>query len=160
MTDLLNRELIKKILGQLGITSGKSFGKVGVTSKDFIVSSDKFEIENEQFPIWAGELKTNNTFQVLFTKVDYKKEPTEFILLLKIGEALLGIRFIWDEEDDYGIFVIQANKEWIPANTFIKLNTTAAIESVTNEGILWEPCKDYASIYPELLSLLDVIDDD
>ena len=157
MENHLNRELLKRVFGNLGAVPGPNFGRVGITLNDFLFNKQitMLDEDNSKYDclIWMGETKIGSTYRVALTNLNTVDEP-EFILLFKIeNDSPLGLRLIWDE-NDFGSFMSLNNKFWHPVSMLRKLNFTAGIELLTQEGAGWYPCQDDA-LYSLLLSLVD-----
>src|SRR3990172_3022350 len=149
---VLNRELLRRIFGNLGAVPGKNFGRVGVVLNEFILQNCAITLENESgikedYKIWAGECKVASTYRVLLTNIGTINEP-EFILIFEPeGDEIIGMHLVYEDEEDFGTFMVRRKDEWTPISMLRKLNLAAGIELLTQEGIGWYSCHEVGKLY-------------
>jgi len=157
---ILTIELLKRIFGNLGAVPGDNFGKVGVTLPEFAIHSVKLlqpeTNKVDEYKIYTGQAALQTTYQVGLVNIGILNFP-EFVLVLCVDDVEpIGLRLIWDA--NYGNQGSAAQKhgdEWIPINLIYKLNLATAFEMMTQEGVLWQPCKDPEKLVEHMKSLLD-----
>lgn len=156
---ILTRELVKRIFGNLGAVPGKNFGKVGITLDEFKLSKTISLKEDDSktttdHSIWAAEVKIDIIYKAIITNIGTIDIP-EFVMLLKVsGINMLGFRLLWDEEDS-GVIMSYDNDEWRPISVLRKLQLTAAIELMTQQGVVWYPCQEVDDLYDQFVALVD-----
>jgi hypothetical protein len=156
-SDQLYFELLKRIFGNLGAVAGKNFGFVGITPNDYLTDKHiKLEGEDrkiELYNVWAGELLAQNKYKVILTNIGIKNNP-EFVAVMYSDSILpIGLRISF--EDNYGLLSVNNGDAWIKSTVLYALNITAAIEMITQEGVVWQPSKDIEQLYELLISFLD-----
>jgi hypothetical protein len=167
----LKKEIIKRIMGNLGIVPNHNFGKVGITLDDFYVGEDLELIDDGQDKtynkIYCGIVVVDDfKIKSLFVSIgadpgDQSDDACEFILILKPDNApVYGLAICEDYE--FGSFLMKvaddsAKVSWIPASILVQSQILTAIEQITQEGIMWEPCKEYAELKGCVLSVLERI---
>lgn len=155
---ILTKELLKRILGNLGAVPGDNFGKVGITRQEFALQKHMIiqeEDKTKDLIVYAGESKVDNIYQTMLVNTGTIDEP-EFILMIKIEDgSLFGFQLPWVDEKDPGMFMIYANNTWQPISLLYKLNLTAAVEMMTQQGVVWYPCSHVDELYEQFTNLVD-----
>jgi hypothetical protein len=160
----LRRELCRLILGKFGLVPPPNFGKVGISTKEFLLSKTiKIEFEDElgnvsnhNFGLWSGSIMYNGSkVRVLATDIcDNKINYHEFIATYIVDKSPVnGIRVIYGEED-YGLFIVKTDK-WKPVSVANMLMSAAGFEQMSNIGLVWTPCDEYDDLYGPLKEVLD-----
>ena len=156
--EILNLELLKRIFGNLGAVPGDNFGKHGLTTEDHIIDKTiKFEEEGKitEYLLRCGEINCEGSkYHIILVNLKSLKSP-EFIAILNVDE---GMSFGFSLQDDMGAFSIKYEEQWVGISMLHKLNLTAAIEMVTQEGLQWAPSSLESSnyMYDLLISLLAI----
>jgi hypothetical protein len=161
MSNVLNRELIRTVMGSLGIVPPPNFGKVGITTNDFLLDEhisldfeDKNGIPNkEKFAMWCGiTAHGSDEIKVLLTDIcDNETGYHEFILVYRLSNYAPHILKHVFSDDDFGLFLRKVEKEWRPVGQYEKLVSCAGFCQMSSLGLTWVPCKDYTDLYPLLI---------
>lgn len=151
----LSLELAKRIFSNLGALP-KNFGKTSLTHTDLILPNDKIKIEEDgeiyRVNIWSG--KVASRIEAMLTNLRTNSNEINIFCILKIDNLLFGINYDWDEKC---YFALLTDNKWIKLDIATKLNITAALEIVTQNGYLWEKTSDKdEQIYNALISLIEV----
>lgn len=156
--EILTKELLKRNLGNLGAIPGDRFGLVGITPNEFKIKktiSLQFEgDEIEHYPIWAGEIKVDSNYKALLTNIGTKINPEFILLFVPENSAPIGMRLMWDNVD-HGAFMICEQKRWRSLSVLQKLQITAGLELITQEGIPWQPCSEIGDLYYSFAEFVD-----
>jgi len=148
----LNIELLKRVFGNLGAVAGPNFGKFGITTEEYIHDKPiKFEESGRlhEYKIYVAEISIQSLYKIILTNLGSVEEP-EFIAVLNNNDVTFGFSL-----SDSASFVMYHENKWTPISLLHRLNLTAAIEMITQEGIRWVPSSPSDDImYNLLLSLL------
>lgn len=148
----LNKELLKRIFGNLGFISGSNFGKYGITTSDYLIDKKlNFEGLNSK-PIWCGQINSSGSnYKIAVSNLETIDNP-EFIGVLNVD----GLSFGFSLYEDMAAFSIKHEETWIGISLLYRLNLTAAIEMITQEGLNWAPCSNESAnhMYDLMISLL------
>jgi len=169
--DVLNREIIRHILGGLGLVPPPNFGKVGITTKVFKAEktlalefeNSKGEDQKTEFALWSGQISmgapgTAQVLRALATDIcDNEKNYHEFIAVYQLEAAPIhAVKHIFSDEDN-GLFLTKLDgKAWRPVGTYEKLIACAGFERMIQLGLTWAPCKDYEELYPSLVEVVEM----
>ena len=157
--DLLTRELLKRIFGNLGAVPGDNFGKVGITTPIYLLNKTITLLDEngnkEKYSVWAGEIiEGGETYKIILTNLGTKTEP-EFVSIFYSTAAFpLSFRLVLDK-CDIGSFALRHGKGWTEINMGYKLNLASAIELLTQEGRVWSPCKETDELFDLLLGIIE-----
>ena len=165
MTELLNREIVRHILGGFGMVPPPNFGKVGISSDEYKLS-EGFDLEFESndgrmdsvtFGLWCGKTTYQGSeLKVLGTDVcDNKDNYHEFSVVYKVNnEPIHCLKHVYGTDDV--LFMVNINDAWVPTNLAGKLMACAGFERLKDMGVGWIPDKE---IKNELFSsLMEVVE--
>ena len=161
---IINKELVRRIFGNLGAVPGNNFGIVGITTQDHITEK-LIKLENEdgtveQYSTFAGEINTGDvSYKIILTNAGIIDEP-DFFAILKADDApAIGFSLVYTHDNEIitGNILIKHEDKWAAMGMLHKLNITAAIELITQEGRIWLPCKDCSAIHKLLVELVDML---
>lgn len=157
--DRLNREIIKKIMQNVGVVSHPHFGKAGLTSSDLLIDK-KLSLKDEfgkitHHKIYAGEIKLESPISVIKGLVAdiSDEEMSEFIVLFRMDSyPIYALRLIFDEVDN-GLFLNSQDEEfkWYEADVYNKAQALAGMERIADSGIQWNHCENHDDLYKGLL---------
>lgn len=154
----LVKELVQRILSNLGIVPGNNFGKVGITTEKHLIK-EKIELDDRsQCPVWAGQfIITGSVIKLLTTKIPLgdKENSEELILLMNINEQIYGFRYMWHHDEDAIVLVKSSEDNWAAANLIVQMQIAVVIEKITQEGLFWDPCIEYQELFDVLLNLIE-----
>lgn len=155
MNNNLTKELIKRIVGNLGIVIGNDFGKVGITTKEFVQTQLKTNNElgiEELTNFYCGKIELKET-QDLLRIAFIELSEDEFIISIRMNELpiyIIYIDYIYNTELTNFFLINNTKKESV--GIINQLQITIGIEQITQDGILWEPCNNYADLKDAILS--------
>lgn len=163
----LRRELCRLILGKIGFVPPPNFGKVGISTKEFLLDkSVKLQIEDElgnstieKFGLWAGELSFQGAnVRVLATDIcNIKTGYDEFIMIYKTEKASLNaIRAVYGMED-FGLFLVKHKDKWQQVGVANMLMSAAGFEQMANMGLTWKPSDDYEDLLKAIHEIIDMV---
>jgi len=153
----LSKQLIENLFGNLGL---QSVG-VGLTD-DRNILDKKLKLEEEdssisEYQVWGGECLTGEIpIKAVASNIGTKEKP-DFVLAIIQGELILAMRYSW-ENSDHGIFLTLYEKKWVDMEVLHKLNLTAAIEMVTQNGLPWTRSNEQEKLYKILTEVLSTDD--
>jgi hypothetical protein len=158
---ILRRELIRSIMGNLGMIPKDEFGKHGIAISDFMVSK-KLKVEYDGLPtehinVYAAQMMDANN-QILRATCCSLKEDLALVFGLSNG-PLYGLRLdyyasVADEE--WGTFLTKSANGWTAPKLYDQLLACAGIEMVTDLGTVWHKCSDYDDLYDELATIVEM----
>ena len=157
--NILTRELLKRIFGNLGAVPGKNFGMVGITTPEFntgktITLEDDDGGHIASYPIFTGQALVQGSYKVALVNTGTISVPEFILILVPEGLAPIGFRLIWDGED-CGAIAQKHDEGWLPISLVYKMNLATAFEMMTQEGVTWQPCKEFKPLVEDLMSILD-----
>lgn len=159
--DILNREIIKKVMQNFGVLPHPNFGKAGISSEDLLIDKslklkdDKNIVTNHK--IFAGKIFSKSDIIRSMVADISEVDMSEFIVLFRMDELpIYAIRLAFDNHD-YGLFInyLENDEEetWYEADVQNKALVLAATERIAHSGILWEPCPEHDDLYEGLLHI-------
>ena len=156
----LEREIIKRILSDVGVIPGSDFGKHGITQSDFKLDK-KLTVryddgEQQEFPLWAGGGNLPGT-KVRALLADLSDdEVAEYALALRVNDRpIYALRLTYDNEDP-GIFVLQEGQSWQAPIMLVKAWALVGMEMIVEQGMLWEPERSYQDLYEAISNLVEM----
>lgn len=167
--NILNREIIRHILGSLGLVPPPNFGKVGITTNEFKTKKtltlefedSKGEDQKTEFALWSGKISLGNpngmqTLKILATDIcDNEQGYHEFIMAYRLDEAPIhAIKHIYSDND--ALFLTKVDEIWRPVGTYEKLIACAGFERMTQLGLSWLPCDEYDELYSSLVEVVEM----
>ena len=166
MSDVLNRELVRTVMGSLGIAPPPNFGKVGITTDNFALGkyiSLDFEDKDgnqkkENFAMWCGKAKHGeDEIRALLTDIcDNETGYHEFIMVYQLSNFQPHILKHVFSDDDFGLFLRKNADGWKPVGQYEKLVSCAGFVQMSNLGLTWTPCEDYNDLYPLLVEGIEM----
>jgi hypothetical protein len=122
--------------------------KAGLT-QDILLLKEAIRVEVDgkkgSQPIWFGEI-TDATGSCIAAITKYESEYT---LVMTYGDAYLGFRFDWSDDDD-GLFLAWLDGKWISLGLSQKLGLAQIMNDIRDDGCLWEVPVNGAKSWPEL----------
>lgn len=149
--DFLTREIIRRMLGDVGVAPPPNFGKVGISIPELRLRHDlTFSMEDGNqhiFPLWAGEISVDPDVKIRALLCDLSiDDVSEYALALRITDKpIYGLKLIYDN-DDNGIFVISENDGWKPANMTVKTRALIGMETIMDQGMEWGDCSEIGDL--------------
>lgn len=159
--DILTRELVRNIMGNLGMIPKAEFGKYGITLDDFLLPKKiKIEYEGsdvENIPICAAQVRSENE-QLL--KVMCCSLKDDMILVFGIEDMqIYGLKLDYYAnvmEHDWGKFLVKLGSSWVEPSTYDQLMACAGFEKLSDVGVKWRPCNDYNRLFESLMELIEL----
>lgn len=158
----LSKELSCHIANCLGI-SQFTFSKIGLTVDELKTDyTFKFNSENNEVKnavVYSGFFESC-MINFMATSIDNGAES--FLLLLfkrdnKIDFNLPVIGFYFNNEDLEGEFYTLYNSKWVAMSLSQKLNFTLSVESMVQEGVVFNPNMNDKEVYNCLSSFISSI---
>lgn len=156
----LEREIIKRILADIGVAPSPNFGKAGLTLLDFKLKKEFFvhyEDEHQQkFPLWSGQGSLSDS-KIRALLVDLTDgEVAEYALAIRVNDKpIYALRIAYDNEDT-GTFMLQEGENWIFPNMLVKLWALLGMEMIVDQGMPWQPSNDYDDLYQAVSHLIEM----
>jgi hypothetical protein len=162
MIDNLTKEIIKRILANVGALPGKHFGRVGLT--DPTLKLDRtinigYDDKSRAHSVYAGKLKLKDVDMrglLVDLTVD---EDAEYIFVFRVDELPVhSVRMVYDPDDydnDCYVRIKRPNDTWFTPNMEMLARMLAEFESVVSHGVLWEDCKDISDLYQVAVKLIN-----
>lgn len=153
--NLLNRELLKRIFGNIGAVSGPKFGLAGITLPEFVVDKRiKTAHHNTtvSHDVYMAEISVEESkYRIALTNFETKDSPDFFMILKSSNEDVKSFSLFYDNID-FGNFAQKVDNKWIGLSLLNKLNLTIAFELITQNGLQWQPSGYQEDLF-ELLQL-------
>jgi hypothetical protein len=159
--DNLTKEIIKRILANVGATPGKLFGKAGLTENIFKLDK-KFKIEYDdtiaEHDIYGGQIDLDGS-KIRAILIDLSiDDVTEFIFMYRYASlAIIAIKYVYDHDEGFPGFVRVFNdskETWINSSMHMKAMALSGFEQITSAGILWQECDDIDDLYQAAITLI------
>jgi hypothetical protein len=133
----LTLEIIKRVMGNLGIVSGNKFGLVGVVINDCL-TSETIPLEDEDHEIsyakfWSAEADIGTSkLRATVASVGDKEVPS-YIVILKADDSPIHALTLDFDDQDTGRFLIQIKSKeekirWNETNILIQAQVLIGIE--------------------------------
>lgn len=162
---VLTRELVRHVLGKFGLIPPPNFGKVGISTDEFILK-DTLDIEyrdddnvtqTSSFPLWAGEgILGKSKMKVLGTDL-VSDNYHEFCVTFCVDNlAIYGVKHIFSDQEDAVFLTSRNRKDWSQLGLYEKLMASAGVIRAADLGIVWEPCFKNDELYTKLVDLIEL----
>lgn len=156
----LSREIIQRVFEDIGVLPVNNFGKTGLTlpdlklDKPFIV-----ELENKeqvQYNMWCGQGVLPG-IKIKALLVDLQDDNiTEYALALRVdNKPIYALRYC-EAYGDFGNFLIKEHENWTSPTILVKCLALIGMETIVDQGMLWQPLSDYDDLYEAASHLLEV----
>jgi len=158
--ELLQRELVRHIMGNFGIAPPPHFGAGGITTPEFKTNkavkmeyTDGEESEVISYPVWAGQAQLGKgVLRVAF--IDIEDEFHEYCVVFRVDDLqIYGVKHIYMEGELASFYVWQ--DDWVPMTLAKKLYISSGIEQFADHGPLWTPGEP-KDLFKPLASLVDM----
>lgn len=154
------REVIKRILADVGAIPGIEFGKSGLTlplfkiEKEFLLSYE--DGHQEKFPLWSGQgILSDNKIRALLVDLT-DGEMVEYALAIRVNDKpIYALKLMYDNEDD-GIFMLQESINWVIPSMLVKIWALLGMEMIIDQGMLWQPSMEYEDLSQALSHLIEM----
>jgi hypothetical protein len=160
---LINREIIRHIMGNLGISLPPELGIVGITTKEFLQKEKltiEYQTEKVNYPLWFGScLLGEDRLYALATDI-VEDDTHEFCLIVHYASGkTFGFKHVY-VDSDFGTFLrSDAPAQWKEVALAEKLMVCSAFERMADIGVMWEPERSdnerYKILYLYLVSLIE-----
>lgn len=142
---VLTREIIKRIMNNVGIVPPPQFGIGGLVISDLkldqTISGLYSDGESYNFPIWSGCIEVEGV-KIKAVATDLTDDIPEFILLFQSENMpIYGLRLLFDDKDN-GLFLLSSSEGWVPAEIYIQAKALMGLELIASYGISWTNFKD------------------
>jgi hypothetical protein len=165
ISSTLNREIVRHILGSLGMVPPPNFGKVGISTNEFrqqkcfdLEFENKYgKMERVSFALWGGQIVQNGSIiKALGTDVCDDDGPFhEFSIVYQVDSSPIhGIKHLFAEEGE-ALYIIKSGKEWKQIGAAEKLITCAGFLTLNSQGINWNPYNT-EHLLPQLLEIVEM----
>jgi len=160
MTDNLSYEIIKRILADVGATSGKLFGKVGLT--DTALKLDKqvvvrYDDRDRKHDVYSGKISLGDSSKIYGLLINLSIDgESEFLFLFRMDNLPIhAVRVIYDNSADSFFKIYDSEKTvWREANIYAKARVLADFERLVSWGAMWEDYIDIKDLYDAAISLI------
>lgn len=158
--NLLTKEIIHRIMGNLGLLRFPDLGKVGLSIPELKINRTlpiQYEdgiIENRS--LWSGEMSLHNSkIRSMFADLS-DGDVCEYALSMRVDQnPIYGMKIIFDTED-YGKFVTLEGSKWLPASIALQARALVGVEMMTTFGCAWKACNDFEDLLKAIVSISDM----
>lgn len=138
----LSNELVKHILGILGLVKPYVKNVIGITFDKYKQSKITIDFDDEtgeqNFPIYSASTESNNSIIKVLGLYLTDGDAYEFITIFRCDDfPVFGLKFISNEENT--IFLVSKNGTWEIPSMAEKLMACSGLELLNNAGIIWKP---------------------
>lgn len=158
----ISREIIKKILSNVGVMFGSNSNKFGLTLPEFKVDKNfivHYEDGQETIhSIWSGEVCiTQSKIKALLVDLSTPQiNCPEFALAFRADQKpIYVVKMIYDDMDD-GDFLIQEHDTWVSPNLSVKLLALIGMEAIVDQGMQWIPCAIHDDLYYAISQIIEM----
>lgn len=151
MNNILTKELIKTIFGSLGMVPGENFGKLGISTKEFLTKEEiqvMIESEDMVFSVFAGKaIQENSQLDILITPI-IVNNYWEFNAVYRVDQYNIhAIKTAYYDENNEvpDLFIYKLNNKWKKLNLFNQLLSCAGFVKMTDKGTEFRPVKEIDS---------------
>jgi len=163
----LRNEICKFILAKVGLVPPPDFGKLGITTKDFLLKKNvsiNFEdelgnVSNENFGVWCGESAYNNMkIRIIAADIcDNKINYHEFISVYNVDNGSTNaIKCVYGDDENFSLFITKIYNGWKQVGTYEMFMSAAGFERMASVGVLWKPCEEYEDLYKTLIEVINM----
>lgn len=169
---LLSREIIKRILANVGIMPLSEFGKSGITLPDFKLDTKFFVHYSYEglesgvdssidCPVWAAEgilpgVRVKALCVDLSVDDTHGRYANEYVLVLQVDDnPIYGFKLVYDDED-FGDFLIQDGERWILPTILTQMLALVGMEMLVDRGLSWQPLSSYKELYKAMSHMIEL----
>ena len=157
MSDILTREIIRRIMLNVGVAPPPVFGTGGITTPELKLDDTLSGVYSDgqkfEFPLWAGTLDLEKS-KVRVIVADITDEVPEYAMLVQLDTMPIhGLRHIFDEEDN-GILLISGAQGWVTTGMYLKARALSGMELIASYGLPWTRCNDSKNLVSVLSTLI------
>jgi len=170
MNPVLNREIVRHVLGSLGMVPPPNFGKVGLSLEEFKLDkgfdlefeTDNGKMEKKKFGLWCGVAQQGRSkLRVLATDIcDNATNYHEFCVVYRVDDAPFhAVKHVFDDEAPAMYLVkhqTDVGEVWRPVGTEQKLIACAGFERFNSLGIDWVPSVEFEDLLPVLMEVVEM----
>ncbi len=162
--EILKRELVRTIMGNLGMLPKVDFGTQGIAKEEFLINKT-LDIQYNQnlqpvkYNIYTAQMSIDNE------KIRTISTSLNDDLIVVFGfdgvPTLYGIRLDYyasiDGQDWGGLFCLKLDgAKWKGANLFDRLMVCAGIEKLASSEYFWSKCNNYEDLFIALAELVEM----
>lgn len=163
--ELLTNELVRHILGILGLSNPLIPNLIGITFDKFKESSitlDYDDIGRKEFPIYSASTKASNGSIIkvvgAFLSVDEDCELCAIFQCDNFAAHGVKLQLLYNnlKIEESSIFLAHKNNKWENLSTSDKLMACAGFELLNSAGIIWKPSATGEFLHNCLLEIVDM----
>ena len=157
--NILHRELVRPIMGNLGMIPKSDFGKNGITAKEYLIDKAlTIEYDNDdkiEHKVYAACMKNSagKNFRAICCNL-----KDDLVLVFGVdGLPFHGIRLDYYssiEDQEWVKFAVKNNK-WQSLSTFDQLMACAGIEKLAQSAVQWVSCDNYEDLFEALAEVVE-----
>lgn len=157
---MLSKEIIHRILEDVGALPIKNFGAAGLTLPDLNLHQNFIvELENNEqvhYNMWCGQ-GSLPSMKIKALLVDLQEDNCmEFALALRVDNKPIYALRLSDMYGDNGDFLIKEGENWISPTVVTKCLALIGMEMIVDQGMLWQPLSDYHDLYEAISHLVEI----
>ncbi len=169
MSDILTREIIKRVIADVGAAPGM-FGLRGLTDKGLRLVKTitvKYDDRDREHDLYAGKIAIKEGSYIKGLLVNLTVEDIdEYLFLFRMDELPIhAAQVSYDESYEEGTFIKRLNEKiakdgetqeiWEPIGMFQKARLLGDFERIVSWGLLWEDCKEVSDLHAAAVKLID-----
>ncbi len=160
MVDNLTKEIINRILADVGAAPGDLFGKRGLEDSSLKLSKTlkvRYEDIDRFHDIYAGQLELGSSkIRGLFVDLSID-DVNEFLFLFRMDTMPIhAVKALYDyDEHDGFIRIYDSEKQiWKETSTYMMARLLAEFERFVSVGLLWDDCREITDLYDVAITLV------
>jgi len=165
--EILTRELVRHVLGKIGLVPPPNLGKVGISTDAFklpkTLDIEYFNDTNEKqvssFPLWCGMCQMGKSKMIALATDLFSEDEEyhEFCAVFCVDDlAIHGVKHIFSDHEEAQFIIARDRERWSQLGLYDKLLVTAGMERLADLGATWNPCAEYEILYARLIDLVEM----
>lgn len=148
----LTTELVKRILGDLGVVDSNLDNKFGIFQYPIKKRLTIQEFGEERvYPLYSALINLDgNDIKFLSVKIE-NKDISEKIVIIKESDLV----FLIISSDDGAQILLHTDNKIIPISIYMQLQVASLIEFITQHGIMLQQNNDYENLYEKLVDFVE-----
>jgi len=162
MSESLTKGIVKRIFANIGVVSGRHFGKAGITEAELLNNRKltvRYEDKDINHDIYSGAMAIGES-EIRAVLIDLNIDDLqEYLFVFRMDVMPIhSLRVILNPGYDEMVFVRlydPENDRWADANMYMKAMMLASFEQITSWGILWDKCDNIKDLYDAAIGLVN-----